>query len=235
MSVKTKRSDRSIIHFHSVINAPLVSGSIVNQISPSGLTGRALTEADAWAHFRVLRLRFRLLPSSSVTGTQAIGYTGGIQDSTPVSVAQLGELIPSTVLGATQTTPTKWVTVPKADLAGPLPWYKSINGSADVTEEAPGVISISGSGTDTVLAELFYTFEFKTAVAASNTPAAVNLLQSIRAERLLLAREREREVIKQVLGGDPVLVPLNAEPRAKLGNSVGVTEVPALRQPGKYA
>jgi hypothetical protein len=105
------------------------------------------------------------------------------------------ELLPSCHLSGSNTVPTEWVRVPKSDLAGPLPWYKSIAGSADATEEAPGAISVFSTGTtDAFSLEVRGVFEFKTAVAPANTPAAVALRDQVRTLRKMdqLLSEKQR-------------------------------------------
>jgi hypothetical protein len=99
------------------------------------------------------------------------------------------ELLPCAVLGGRQTTPTQWVTPSASELAGPLPWYKTIPGAADTTEEYPGYLCIAGTTTEAILAEVQGVFEFKGAVATANTPAALKLREELRQVRRA-ARER---------------------------------------------
>lgn len=168
--------------------------------NPVGIsTTRLPAAADEWAHFRIKNLRFRMHPSGSGVGTQAAGWVGGVQDTPPATVGDVMELLPAVVLSSYVTVPTDWVRVPKTDLAGPLPWYKSIAGGADATEEAPGAIRIVGTSTDTFKIEVCGVFEFKTAVATGNTPVEVELRRKLRAVRLeselLLQRDRLLKVI----------------------------------------
>ncbi len=204
--------DSSVVEFHStVMGAPGVAGALSYQLSPSGLntlSTRFGNMADGWAHFRVRKLRFRLLPcSASSTSPKVMGYVGGVQDTLPTTVATVGELIPScSMIGSpNQTVPSQWVSPSKQELAGPLPWYKSVNGTADTTEEAPGYLVLAGSTTETFNFELYITIEFKISVDPANTPVALALRQELFALRRKMAQAKEKESIEKVLGGAVVV------------------------------
>jgi len=200
--------DSTSIPFHSILNGALVAGGVSVAASPVGLSARAGTEADAWAHFRIKRLAFRQLPTSPITGIQVCGFIGGVQDTPPANVSDAAELLPSCVKGIGQTVPTEWVRVSSGDLAGPFPWYKSIAGTADSTEESPGTIILRGTGTDTFTIELRGIFEFKTSVATANTPAMVQLRSKVREERLASMTSQERAVLLKILGASGAVTPL---------------------------
>ncbi len=205
---KNKNSDSALLPFHALLAGTLSTGVASANLNPTGISARVLTEADGWAHFRVKSLKFRLHPAASTAGgDQAIGYVGGVQDTLPGSVAQLADLIPSVHQSQNSTVPSDWVNVPSADLAGPLPWYKTIPGTADSTEEAPGVIRIAGSGSDTYAAELRGVIEFKTSVATANTPAEAKLLSDLRALRAAKAAQMHREAIVRAFAS-PTGLPL---------------------------
>jgi hypothetical protein len=192
--------DTCQVPFHSVINSALAAGVASFSGSPSsGISSRAGTEADAWCHYRILKLRFRVLPSAATPVQTSAGWVGGIQDTPPTTLAQIGELLPSTILGAGQTAPSEWITVPPNDLKGPLPWYKTIPGTADATEESPGALVIAGTGTNIYLLEVRGVYEFKTSVNTGNTPAELALRDKIRKERVQLHQDRERERLLRAL------------------------------------
>lgn len=194
------RGDSGVYPFHTITITNLVAGALGILVQPSaGLSPRLLNEADNWAHFRVKTLMFRLHPLNAVTNLQVVGYVGGVQDTPPASVADVMQLLPSTPLGGRTTVASDWVRVPKADLAGPFPWYKTIPGAADPTEEAPGAIIVAGSTTDAFQLEIRGVVEFKTAVSATNTPLARELAGRIREERMLNAVKHEREVLLKAL------------------------------------
>lgn len=198
---KGARGDSCLVPFHTLSTSPLTAGSLAVLLAPVAfISPRALTEADAWAHFRVPRLRFRLHPGTLNALNQAAGYVGGVQDAPPATIAQVMELLPSVYLADELTIPTNWVRVSQTDLSGPFPWYKTLAGAADVTEEAPGQIVFGGTGTDVVTIEFEGVFEFKTAVAAGNTPLSLKLREQLRQERLAGERSRERTTLLQILG-----------------------------------
>lgn len=168
-----KGKDSLTFTFHTIVLANTgVGGNNNFLVSPNvTLTPRGLIEADTWAHFKVTKLRFRLHPTDTAIDSDVVcGYVGGIQDATPATIAEIGELIPSTLLGAQTTVPTEWVSVSGSELNGPFPWYKTIPGSADATEEAPGRIVLASTTISAGFSlELRGEFVFKTAVAAANT------------------------------------------------------------------
>lgn len=209
--VKGAKTDGDLFPFHYVLNAALVAGASNFVLSPNAsVSPRALIEADGWAHFRVRSLKFRLHPDPTAGNavSSAAGFVGGVQDTPPATIGAISELIPSAFLSGGETIPTEWVHVPREDLAGPLPWYKAIPGAADPTEEAPGIICVAGTGTDTYALEMRGVFEFKTAVAIANTPEELRLVKELLALRLRKARDRQRDGLLQAMspaasGADP--------------------------------
>lgn len=203
--------DSCLFPFHSVWAIGSVTATNLPLAPNSTLTPRGAIEADSWAHFRVLRFKFRVLSNSVVTNQMnlALGYIGGVQDTPPASASAVMELIPSVLYPATQTIPTRWVTVPKEDLVGPFPWYKTVLGTAGTTEEAPGYLAAVPSqytGTNgTVYVEVYGLFEFKTSVATANTPVAIALRSRVREERVKTADDDERARIVKLLS--PILPP----------------------------
>jgi len=187
--------------FHFVYNNALAAGLSVVTCNPAGLSPRSLIEADAWTHFRLRKLKFRLLPPTAAPAqVQAAGFVGGIQDTPPASLSNVVELLPAAVLGSRQTVPTAWISPSKSELAGALPWYKTIQGSADPTEEAPAQLVVAGTTTEGYVLEVSGVFEFKGAVATANTPAAIKLREELRVLRLARVDAVERERLLAVLG-----------------------------------
>ncbi len=184
--------------FHYVFTQTLVSGAYSFNLQPANFP-RVGTEADAWAHFRVKKLSFRLHRTALINGPQMGCYVGAVEDNTVATVASASEVLPSTFLSPVQVAPTEWVHVPKADLAGPFPWYKTISGTADPTEESPGQFAVVGTGTDTFYAEFRGTFEFKVSLATANTPAALKLRAEVREARARKYIESERAILLRVL------------------------------------
>jgi len=184
--------------FHYSQTGVFVAGLFGLGLTPA-IFPRVALEADVWAHFRIRKLAFRLLPTSPSTVAQAAGFIGGVQDTNPSTFAQVTELLPSCVKGVGQTVPSSWVHVARSELAGPFPWYKTVAGSADATEESPGTISIVGTGVESFIIEFKGVFEFKTGVSQSNTPVQLKLRELVRKERVELMRRLEREAILKIL------------------------------------
>jgi len=197
-----------VMDFHNLVIGALAAGSFGITCSPgdANFSLRVVAEGDAWAHFRILKLKFRLVASDVITAALAAGYVGGIQDSPPITQLTVMELIPATVRGVQQTCYSDWVVVPKKDLAGPFPWYKTIPGAADSTEEAPGQIRLAGSTTSAFTLEIRGTIEFKTGVATANTPLAANLSRQIREERHLTAVLAEKERLMRIISAPPAVL-----------------------------
>lgn len=197
ISVRGANKDGCVMPFHGNIVLAFVAGTWARFLSPTGLAlSRILAEADAWAHFRMRSFSFRL-HHGAITADYAAGFVGGVQDTPPATTAVIMELLPATYLGSTYTKPSDWVHVSKQELAGPFPWYKTIQGTADATEESPGYLVCAGSGaTDTPVVEIRGVIEFKTSVAPANTPALVKLREEVRLERV---REEQKEARKGLL------------------------------------
>jgi hypothetical protein len=201
-----KNRDSMSIEFHGLYSGALTAGAAAISMNPvaASYSSRLQAEADAWCHYRIRQLRFKLHPTPTTTAIQACGFVGGVQDTAPATVATIMELIPSAYMGVDQSVPSEWIRVSPSELAGPLPWYKAIAGAADGTEESPGVFCVAGATTEAFAIELRGVFEFKTAAATANTPLGRQLIARRREERLAVQRERERAHIVGVLSSPPV-------------------------------
>ncbi len=204
--------------FHALLTPQLAANVASVALSPFAMSNwstRLADLADNWAHFRALSFRFRI-HRGSLTGRLTVGFVGGVQDVTPATASNIMELLPATVYENTYTKPSDWVKVSKSELRGPFPWYKSLPGTADATEEAPGVLCIvGGAAADVTTIEVVGEFEFKTAVAPANTPMAVQLRGLALAERRNIAREAARQRMSAVLTGAT-----NSPLPARLGGDV---------------
>lgn len=194
MQNRNRNNDHIRVAFRTVLQASLAAGVSTTPLSPNSSFGsRLLAEADAWSLFRVNALRFRLHPGGGQN--QAAGYSAGIADTPPATIANVVELLASTFQKSQTTVPSSWVNVAKADLRGANPWYKSIAGTQDNWDEFPGYLSVCGTTTDPYVLEIEGEFEFRGAIAIGNTPAMVRA----RDERLARAREEERHRLLRVL------------------------------------
>ncbi len=198
-------SQRAVIH--AMLTPQLAANAAFVSLNPSALgawSTRLADLADSWAHFRVLNFRFRI-HRGSLTGRLTVGFCGGVQDTLPASASAIMELLPATVYESTYTKPSDWVKIAKSELRGPFPWYKSIAGAADATEESPGVFClIGGAAADITTVEVVGEFEFKTAVAPANTPAAVELRRLALTERRQITRDAARMRLASLLTGSSV-------------------------------
>ncbi len=182
------KRDKSSMSFH-VVTSVTMSSNVATVVVNPGLSTRLTTEADGFNLFRVKSLKFRILPTALL---QAVGYFAGISDTPPATNALITELLSSTQITATQVTPTDWISVGSSELMGPFPWYKTVPGTTDASEESPGTLAFRSSGaTDVVVLELRGEFEFKDPIAAANTPEELMLkekMRKVRAERLAQLR-----------------------------------------------
>jgi len=202
-----KGGDSCFLPFHTFLPVVLTGGGLSSfALSPNAnVSARSLVEADCWAHWRVRNFAFRLHPvAATSTTTQLAGFCGGVEDTTPATVAAIGELLPSVVMTADQTIPSEWVRPSKGELSGPLPWYKTILGTADATEESPGTLCFIGGLTEILNLEMRGIFEFKTAVATANTPMARNAIIMLREERVRGVVARERDLLLKILAAPQV-------------------------------
>lgn len=203
--------DRETCEVHGLLIDAAAPTQVLLNLNPSNMASVSFTRlaslADAYAQYRVRSLRFRLHANNSAA-TVAAGYVGGIQDTTPSTAVQVMELLPSCYTGGAQQVPSNWVTVPPSDLAGPHPWYKSVLGTADATEEAPGLIVMVRSAANIpVQLEVFAVYEFKAALAPANTPAMVKLMAEARLARQVTRLAAERAALQRVLLGGPTAPP----------------------------
>ncbi len=187
-----KARDGCQLPFHYVLQATTASNVYGIPVQPSTNFGtRILAEADAWTLFRMKSLKFRLHPVG--TNTFAACYVPGVQDTAPATLGQVVECESSVYCTPQMTVPTNWVSAQKSDLAGAFPWYHSVPGTPDSTEEAPGqiVVACSAAAAAFVL-EVRGVIEFKGAVATGNTPAAMAAIRARREARLTAQAQRVR-------------------------------------------
>jgi len=208
MSRKNNKSpsDVEVFHIHGLIQDVAAALNRSYGLNPNNLGfTRLLAAADSYAHYRVKSMKFRVHSNNSAD-TTAVGYVGGVQDTLPSTSLQVLELLPSVLVGPAQQVPTNWVKVQPNDLAGPLPWYKSLLGTSDSTEEQPGFLVLTRATASTpIQVEVMATYEFKTAVAPANTPMMVKLASEVRAARLLAHRAREAAALRRAMGAAAAL------------------------------
>ncbi len=194
--------------FHFVQTVSLTAGAASIALDPNGVSSRCLAEADAWEWYRVLDLKFRTFAS---TTPAYVGFVEGKPDTFPNTGTTIMELLDSVAHNAgSETCWSRWVKVPKRALAGPLPWYKTIQGLATDEEELVGFLAMAGTGTNVVLVEYYITMEFKGPIATANTPAMLALRAKEREERRVLRALRAREQLLSPTTGmqrNPTVLP----------------------------
>ncbi len=202
---RAKTGDSCVTPFHVYVSSSVSGNTAAFSLSPSGLAGwstRLTSLADSFTKFRFRSCKFRL---RSLGVEQAAAYVAGVQDSNAfASIIAAMEATTACAVFTTQSVPSEWVNIPRVDLMGALPWYKSIAGLADQTEEAPGQILIrSTNATDIYRLEIKGVIEFAGSIPPANTPMEVQLLRQLGQERRNAVIARERASMLKVLSSGP--------------------------------
>ncbi len=195
-----KASDSTKVTIHQRY-APGITPNAL-PLNPINMGDRATSLSDNYANFRLVSFRFRLHPVSAFV---SCGYATGSANTTPPSTAQtIMELVPSTYILSAQTCPTGWVVVPKGDLAGPMPWYKTQTTTGN--DEFPGALVTTNAGADV---EYYAVLEFKGGIDPANTPAWQEYRRKYREEvsSRLVAAERDRIVAILAMKGSTAAKP----------------------------
>jgi len=160
-----------------------------------------LAIADAYVYFRYKKFMFRSHPANNTA--MAMGFVP-VVDGNPASVGQVMELLSSTFAEPSVTKPGEWVNVRKEELAGPFPWYKTVDGTPDVTEEYPGSVILRGTGADPFTIEFRCVVELKEGVATANTPQELELVRRRREMRVAAVVNTQRKGLIEALKPVPV-------------------------------
>ncbi len=173
----SRRQQTVRVPFRFIYVGTLVAGVVNSGLRPDVLSTSLSSISDAYELYRLNKLKFRILPVTSSTGPQAVGVVTSFPNTIPASLAQISELIDGVQWGgaATETQPTRWISVRKQVLAGPQSWYHTRAGTYDVTETICCTLCAAGTGTQVVNVELLGEFEFKDIAATANTPKALPL------------------------------------------------------------
>jgi len=213
MPRKGKSDPVEVVHFAGILSITYVGGLSTVQLSPnSTLSARAASIADNYALYRVTALRFRIRHTdSTMSANQLVTFIPGITDTSVASVAPASETGRYSYLSINESVPAPWCIVPRAELMGMHPWYKTVPGTVESAEEIVGNLFCVGTGVENCKLEVAGTFEFKDPVAASETPVIAKLSMAIREERRRLALDAERRRLLSAL--TPAPVPLTALPK----------------------
>ncbi len=187
--------------YHYQPTVVLTAGAATLTATPANLGTRIAAVADTYEWFRILALKFRIF---AITTLAFAGYLGQLPDTVPSTGTQIMELLDSVShLGPQQTCWSNWVHVPRATLAGALPWYKTIQGGATNEEEIPGLFVFAGTSTNSLQIEISFTVEFKGPIAPGNTPMQSDLLRKLRMERERIHAFRERARLLSLISATP--------------------------------
>jgi len=173
------------IPFHQQLSGTLTSGAGGLNISGGTLGNRVSTILDGYEFYRVVKLRYRLIPGSTITVLQTLCYYPGIIDSAPITNAVNGENPHCVVLPTRQTVPTMWRTLRYPSLKSYMPWLKTKAGSLDPSEEIQGNLYVTGTGSEVYVGEFEGIIEARSPVDVGSTPARHNAAMLKERERLL--------------------------------------------------
>ncbi len=186
-----KASDSMVVTIHQRY-LPGTGPAVQLILNPINMGDRATGLSDSYANFRLKSFRFRMHP---VAQNGAAGFLVGSANTTPPStIATVMEIVPSVYQTSTEVVPSSWVVVPKSDLAGPLPWYKTQTTTGN--DEFPGYLVTVGSNLDI---EYMATLEFKGSVDPANTPAWQEFRRKYREEIAARQYQVERERLVAIL------------------------------------
>jgi hypothetical protein len=186
----SKSKTTSKVAFHKTLVLTTASTVATLPLQPTTWSERLTAIADAFQLYRLNKLKFRLYPSASQTGTAALGFYAGGSYLQPTAVGDICEQqyhsrMPP-YLGMTQ--PADWQNLDKASLRGALPWYKTVDSSGvdDWEEDIGSLVVVSSVATDTVVVEIMGEYEFKEPMDPTSTGLeARNQRDARKRERLL--------------------------------------------------
>lgn len=156
--------------FRYITSGALGTGVSQQFMNADSFGTRLASVADTFDLYRIVRLRYRLLPNSTRTVLQQAAWYPGIVDVQPSGIIEISTNMTGVALGSSQTVPTSWMNVSPSTLKGYSVWYKSRIGTPETSEELQGTIYITGTGSETYTLELEALFEFKNALAPANAP-----------------------------------------------------------------
>jgi len=204
------RRATTIVPFH-VINATTLAGSIFQQpVAPvAALSARLSTIADTFDEYRFVSLRYRIRSDTTTSTAQAgMAFYPGVVSSQPNNFAALGENPTISLRSLNDDVVPRWVTVPRAVLAGEQPWYKSQKATITADDSIPGVLQFVGTTTDVIQWEADGVCEFRGESDVSNTPLPRLLAIGEQVEKLLPAA-RERDIEQRRVARDKLLAILS--------------------------
>lgn len=193
---RKSQTDDVFVRFLYAVN--LVAGAANLVLSPSQLGSAIVSVSDGFDFFRWKRLRFRLFASTTPSFAGVVSGSPNVPPTIAGDIMQLQAAV--THLGPLETQWSRWVTVPKGVISGPLPWYHTRVGTFSVTEANPCVLVVGGTGTNAINVELEGVLTFKDPIPTSATPVALLYRQKARDEEVRALTQRERDRLLKLLG-----------------------------------
>ncbi len=185
-----KASDSTVVTVHQRYLPSITPAQLA--LNPINMGDRAAGLSDSYANFRLKSFRFRIHPAAAAV---TAAFLVGSANTTPPATSQtMMEIVPSVYQTAQEVVPSNWVVVPKADLAGPLPWYKTQTVVGN--DEYPGYLVSLNSAADI---EYVAVIEFKGSVDPANTPAWREFRRKYREEAAARSAEAERDRLVSIL------------------------------------
>lgn len=216
---KDPKSVVSIVPAHSLTTITLsgVTGTGTVSLTPQNSSFGGLNEiGDNFDLFRFARLRYRIHPMDpTYTTNQVVAFFPDVDIQTQ-TVTQAAE----SPIAAVQTpfcgVPSRWVSVPRAQLKGMLDWYKCSPDAGAAEFESQGLIQLVGGLSDVMIFELEATVHFKNPVSSALQFArSIDRAVASGLVKRLPAPEHLSPVKPQVTKGDP-----------QQGKSSGLTTFP---------
>ncbi len=173
------------------------AAGIAISLQPTNLNSVAQA-ADNYEFYRITRLRYRLYPNGGGS-IQTAAYIAGAVDNPPTTFQDMAQTPHCVIYGDDVSVPTAWRRVPRTALISYNSWYKTVAGSPDPSEEIQGQIYIvSGNASENYIIEIEATYQFRTLVVTSATPA----------ERGAIELEKYRANLLRIMGLSPVAAAL---------------------------
>jgi hypothetical protein len=166
------RTDVANVNVHCIIGIGASGGAANWALNPYNTTlfPRLNTLCQAYAQYRVMKLKYRILPNGS--GSTVLTYYPTTVSSAPTTSAAIMESPNAIGKSITQTVPTQWHSVPRVQLAGPYRWYDTQSASGYIAQ--PGFLYAYASSTQNDWVEVVakYQFQMGDAIAVGLHPTA---------------------------------------------------------------
>jgi len=188
----------AIIPFHALVHVDTVTNLATVALDASSAISDRVNEAlDIFQYYRYEKLSFRIHP---VGAESAVCFLGSVANTAPMSRSEIMENLDTAYLAAFMNIPTKWTNVPSSRLRGQFPWFKTRQGTSDVTEAVQGAFYFwTASSSGTCIIEFRGEVRGNSPIDPSDTVAIRELRQKVRELRDAEAKQKERDKILSLL------------------------------------